>query len=71
MIERKIDRLSKEDHQLLVAASVQGYQFDSAALSKVLALDTAEVEEQLEALERVHAFVLRPFHLFTIRGWGG
>jgi predicted ATPase len=57
MIERKIDRLSKEDRQLLVAASVQGYEFDSAVLSKVLGLDTAEVEEQLEALERVHAFV--------------
>jgi len=42
---------------LLVAASVQGYDFDSAVLAKVLALDAAEVEEHLERLERVHAFV--------------
>jgi serine/threonine protein kinase/predicted ATPase len=57
MIERKIDRLSDEDRQLLVAASVQGYEFDSAVVAKALALDAAEVEERLEAMERIHAFV--------------
>ncbi len=57
MIERKIDQLGEEDRRLLVAASVQGYEFDSAVVAKALALDAAEVEEQLEALERVHAFV--------------
>jgi predicted ATPase len=57
MIERKIGQLSEEDRRLLVAASVQGYEFDAAAVAKALALDAAEVEEQLEELERVHAFV--------------
>ena len=57
MIQRKIDQLSEEDRRLLVAASVQGYEFDAAVVAKALALDAAEVEEQLEGLERVHAFV--------------
>jgi len=57
MIERKIAQLSDEDRRLLVAASVQGYQFDSAILARVLDEGQADVEERLEALERVHAFV--------------
>src|SRR5207249_10816622 len=57
MIERKIDQLGEEDRRLLVAASVQGYEFDAAVVAKALARDAAEVEEQLEGLERVHAFV--------------
>jgi predicted ATPase len=57
MIERKIAQLGEEDRRLLVAASVQGYEFDAAVVSKVLGLDAAEVEEQFEGLERVHAFV--------------
>jgi predicted ATPase len=57
MIERKIDQLGDADRRLLVAASVQGYEFDAAVVAKALALDAAEVEEQLEGLERVHAFV--------------
>jgi predicted ATPase len=57
MIQRKINQLSEEDRRLLVAASVQGYEFDTAVVSQVLARDPAEVEERLEELDRVHAFV--------------
>jgi predicted ATPase len=57
MIERKIAQLSEEDRRLLVAASVQGYEFDSAVVAKVLAAEAGEVEERLDVLERVHAFV--------------
>src|SRR5262249_47938505 len=57
MIERKIGQLGEADRRLLVAASVQGYDFDAAVVSKALGLDAAEVEEQFEGLERVHAFV--------------
>jgi predicted ATPase len=57
MIERKIAQLGEGDRRLLVAASVQGYEFDAAVVAQALALDAAEVEEQLERLERVHAFV--------------
>jgi tetratricopeptide (TPR) repeat protein len=57
MIERKIAQLSEEDRRLLVAASVQGYEFDSAIVATALELDAADVEERLEALERVYRFV--------------
>ena len=57
MIERKIAQLNEDDRKLLIAASVQGYEFDSAVLARVLEMDAADVEESLEALERVHAFV--------------
>jgi predicted ATPase len=57
MIERKIAQLGEEHRRVLVAASVQGYEFEAAVVAKVLAVDAADVEEQLEPLERVHAFV--------------
>jgi predicted ATPase len=57
MIERKIAQLGDEDRRLLVAASVQGYEFDAAVVAKALGQDAADVEERLEGLERVHAFI--------------
>jgi len=57
MIERKIAQLSDQEHKLLVAASVQGYEFDSAVVARVLKVDVDEVEEHLERLDRTHAFV--------------
>jgi serine/threonine protein kinase/predicted ATPase len=57
MIERKIAQISEEDRKLLTTASVQGYEFDSAVVAQVLNLDADEVEERLEKLERVFAFV--------------
>jgi adenylate cyclase len=59
MIARKIERLSEADRKLLVAASVQGHQFDSAVLSEALEMDPADVEERLDALEHVYVFVNR------------
>ena len=57
MIQRKIDTLSAIDRQLLVAASVQGYEFDSAVVAGVLNRDAAEIEEQLGRIDRIHNFV--------------
>ena len=57
MVEKKISQLGDDDRRLLVAASVQGYEFDSVVVSKALAVDAAEVEERLDVLERVHGFV--------------
>lgn len=57
MIQRKIDQLGDDDRRLLVAASVQGYEFDSAVIAQVLNQDAADIEDRLEELERVHAFV--------------
>jgi tRNA A-37 threonylcarbamoyl transferase component Bud32/tetratricopeptide (TPR) repeat protein len=59
MIQRKIDQLSDAERRLLAAASVQGQEFDSSVVAKVLQMDAAEVEERLEVLERVHLFVRR------------
>jgi tetratricopeptide (TPR) repeat protein len=57
MIQRKIDQLGEDDRRLLVAASVQGYEFDSAVVARALERDAADVEDRLDELDRVHAFV--------------
>ena len=57
MIERKIAQLGEDNRRLLTAASVQGHEFDSAVVGQALKLDANEVEERLEQLERVFAFV--------------
>ncbi|HEY7546295.1 MAG TPA: protein kinase, partial [Blastocatellia bacterium] len=73
MIQRKIDQLSQEDRRLMVAASVQGYEFDSTLLAKALDLDPADVEERLESLERVYALARLvserefPGHVLSLR----
>jgi predicted ATPase/predicted Ser/Thr protein kinase len=57
MIQRKLERLGEEERRLLAAASVQGYEFDSAVVAGALAWDAAEVEERLQVLDRIHALV--------------
>src|SRR5262249_49312422 len=57
MIQRKVDQLSAADRQLLMAASVQGAEFDSAVVAHLLQREAADVEERLEVLERVHCMV--------------
>jgi serine/threonine protein kinase/tetratricopeptide (TPR) repeat protein len=57
MIQRKMEMLSEDDQRLLSAASVQGYEFDSAVVASALGVDMAEVEERLAPLESVHGFV--------------
>ena len=57
MIQRKIAQLSDDDRRLLVAASVQGNEFDSAIVAMALNLDQTVVEERLEALDGVFSFV--------------
>jgi predicted ATPase len=59
MIERKMDQLTPADRHLLMAASVQGPEFDSAVVARVLGRDAADVEERLEVVERVHVLVRR------------
>lgn len=59
MIGRKIEQLDERDRRLLVGASVQGYEFDSATVSEALEMDPADVEDRLEVLDRVHVFVRR------------
>ena len=52
MIELKIERLGEADRPLLLAAAVQGVQFDTAVLARALAKDPADVEERLQEIER-------------------
>jgi len=57
MIERKIAQLAEGDHKLLSVASVQGYEFDSAVVARVLDTPAEDVEERLETLEKIYRFV--------------
>ena len=57
MVERKIDQLGEDDRKLLAAASVQGYEFDSAVIAEVLQVDPADTEERLTFLDKAHSFV--------------
>jgi predicted ATPase len=57
MIQRKIDQLSEDDRRLLVAASIEGYEFNSAVLSRTLPLEVEEVEARLQALDSIYGFV--------------
>lgn len=61
MIQRKINQLDEADLRLLTTASVHspggGHGFDSAVLSRVLEMDSGQVEERLAALDEVHGFV--------------
>ena len=59
MIARKIEQVDERDRALLLAASVQGLEFDSAVVSEAIEMDPADVEERLDVLERVHVFVKR------------
>ena len=57
MVQRKMEQLRDEERRLLMAASIQGYDFDSAVLAQALGTDPAELEESLEKLERRSGFV--------------
>jgi adenylate cyclase len=57
MIQRKMDQLNDSDRRLLMAASVQGPEFDSAVVAYILGAEAADVEERLAVLDRVHFMV--------------
>jgi tetratricopeptide (TPR) repeat protein len=59
MIQRKIDQLNEAERRLLVASSVQGYEFDAAVVAKALGLEAILVEEQLESIGQAHALIRR------------
>ena len=59
MVQKKINQVGEADRRLLVAASVQGPEFDAAVVAQALGLDAAEAEERLEVLDRVYALVRR------------
>jgi predicted ATPase len=57
LIQHLIEQLTDDERRLLLAASVQGQEFDAAVVAEVLTLEASEVEERLEVLNRVHGLV--------------
>lgn len=57
MIERKLEQLNDADLRLLMTAGVQGYEFDSPIVARVLDASSADVEERLDRMDHVHGFV--------------
>lgn len=56
-IEKRIDRLDEEMERILEYASVQGDEFDSTVLSRLLDMDELELEERLQRLVRHHRLI--------------
>jgi DNA-binding winged helix-turn-helix (wHTH) protein/predicted ATPase len=73
MIQRRLDRLDDTHRQLLVTASVQGREFDSAVLARSMELSSQDVEESLSVLDETHGLIQRireeelPDGRFTVR----
>ena len=57
MIRLRIRQLDATDRRILECGAVQGMQFDSAVAAQVLSLDPGDVEQRLQALERIHRFI--------------
>ena len=53
MIRLQIDQFAGLDRQILRCAAVQGVEFDSEVICRALTLEPVEVEEHLQAIERV------------------
>jgi tetratricopeptide (TPR) repeat protein len=56
-IEKRLDRLDEETRRILEYASVQGSEFDSVSLSRLLDKDEMELEEALEPMARTHRLI--------------
>ena len=57
VIEKRVERLKEELQKTLKYASVNGEQFNTLVLAKLLNWDELELLEKLEALSRVHQLV--------------
>lgn len=57
VIHSRLERLDEEDRRLLQAASVQGEEFDAAAVAAALEKDDLDVEDRLDRLHRQHGLV--------------
>lgn len=57
LIQAKLNRLDDTHRQLLVTASVQGREFDSAVLATSMQMNPQDVEETLHELHEVHGLI--------------
>lgn len=56
-IEKRLSRLDPDVYRVLEYASVEGNEFGSVVLSRLLDMDELELEETLEPLARVHRLI--------------
>ena len=56
-IEKRLNRLDPDLYRVLEYASVEGDEFDSTVLARLLDLDKLDLEETVEPLERVHGLI--------------
>ncbi len=56
-IEKRLNRLDPDTYKVLEYASVEGNEFDSTTLARLLGQDELELEETLEPLARIHGLV--------------
>lgn len=56
-IEKRLDRLDDATRRVLEYASVQGTEFESVTLSRLLEMDELELEELLDPIARVHRLI--------------
>jgi predicted ATPase len=59
VIQAKFDRLDDTNRQLLLTASVQGREFDSAVLAKSMKMSSEDVEDALYDLDEIHGLIQR------------
>src|SRR5579883_1757200 len=57
MIQVNINRLAERERTALLAAALQGEEFESAVIARVLSMDAADVEATLEGIERKHRLI--------------
>jgi serine/threonine protein kinase/tetratricopeptide (TPR) repeat protein len=58
MIRKKVDSLGEDDKRALQYASIEGEEFLSTVVAKLLGVDEVELEERLANLEKVHRLVV-------------
>ena len=63
MIDLTLGRLDDAERRVLLAAAVQGVEFDTAIVARASKTDQADVEERLDQIARRHALV-RPVREF-------
>jgi DNA-binding winged helix-turn-helix (wHTH) protein len=59
LFEARMVRLDDTHRQLLLTASVQGREFDSAVLATSMQMSPVDVEESLQELDEIHGWIQR------------
>jgi hypothetical protein len=57
MIRKKVEALEEEDRRALQYASIEGEEFTSTVLARLLGVDELDLEERLDRLDRVNRLI--------------